>query len=117
MVAVSETCAQSEDAQCYTISFTRSVFEGYDMMIIVDNSKTDFLLTIYSNTPDTKSLKGYTVTIAASCTGISDFIVHQSATQAPKKCEAKLVSKRKLIEAYQLATHSTKYLHIFVKVN
>ncbi|XP_067937599.1 uncharacterized protein [Watersipora subatra] len=88
--SVSESCPASETkAQCYTVSFKRSVQEGHDSSIILDPSKESFLLTIYSNTISTDLLQGYKVTVTSGCDA-ETVSVTQMASQMIDKCGAEL---------------------------
>lgn len=81
-----------DDTQCYTVSFNRSVFEGYDTSISPESGKKFFLFSVYSNTPYTSLLGGYEVLFAVSCSNSANITANQLSTQELESCDAAVVS-------------------------
>lgn len=86
---MSEDCGNKPNqttVQCITIQFLKTVYEGFDEIIDVEPNKLNLSLTIYSNTPNTKSLKGYDVVTDVPCQ-------ERSQTSGDQEtCKARVVS-------------------------
>ena len=96
LFTVNAECPSSggTDDQCYTVSFSRSVFEGHDNTVTRDSSKTHLLVTVYSNNELTNRLKGYMIGTNFNCAGIANITVQLSGKDKPGRCDAILVSSR-----------------------
>lgn len=80
--------------QCLNIQFAISVNEGFDSLITVTSDTEMTLLVILSDTPNTRQLKGYNVSIQLDCTrDLKSIDIWRRYEQiSTEKCTTQLVS-------------------------